>query len=477
MLLGAQGPSEAASLTAADEVITLEIKLENADEARLTLKRYRRDGSLHGKPFSCIVPIAKPRQVEPSLEQYLYARFRPGDSPRAAQSDPSRDGTPDDRDALAEIRGRLQAGKVTDTQPDLDRLDTILKRSPDFLDAELLAVRYRLNRFRSHHEPQDLKRAQAIAAQAAYGHPSDQRTFIIQFKVAVAGGQLQEAQEILDRHLPPNDPENMELAAELASRQGDLPRALVYMEKVIQRAGSWQNRYWYADYLTQSGQIREARNVLESLLHQLPENNWALELKAHIELLYGEPSQAAELYRKLIRSNEKRAYHVNLGTALALLHDPGKAKKELTTALTDDPLNAAGTLDLAEQELALGDRETAIKDFGTALAILKTRESAAPLHYDDEIVKALCLARLGRAEEAIEPAEKAVLYKSNDPEILQSAAQVYVLAGHHDDAILYARKARQRGLSPYWFKLPVFKKLRRDPEFQKLVPEVGPEGG
>jgi tetratricopeptide (TPR) repeat protein len=461
---GAHKPGEVAALAGAEKVIQLEVTPKDPRNALLTLRCYGRDGSPQGKPFQLIIPVAKPRQAESELKRYLYARFRPWD-PRPT----SGDGTPEDRDALMSIRHTLEAGQTTDIQPDLDRLEAILKKSPGFLDAELLTARYTLNRFRSTHDPKYLKRAREIAVQAVSDHPDDRRALTIQLKVAAAAGDFQHARALLDKSFGSDDPENMVLRAELESQEGDLPKAIYCMQRAVERASSWYNRYWLADYLTRAGRIEEARKPLDSVLSQWPENKWALELKAYNELLFGEPSQAVRLYRTLVHSNRKRAYYTNLGMALVLQDQTEEADHEFLTALQLESHHPAAMLNVAEQELKLGRGQMAARFFAEALDVLKEREAVAPLDPGDEITKALCLVRSGKADSAVGLAENALLHNPENPSILQSAAQIYALTGNRERAVRCAQEARQKGMSVYWFKLPAFDGLRHDSEFQKLL--------
>jgi hypothetical protein len=53
-----------------------------------------------------------------------------------------------------------------------------------------------------------------------------------------------------------------------------------------------------------------------------------------------------------------------------------------------------------------------------------------------------------------------------DPQVLFQAAIIYALCGEQNHAIVQAREARRRGLSPKWFAIPGFESLRATPAFQ-----------
>jgi serine/threonine-protein kinase len=449
------------------EAIGLEITDSGSDNAVVRPKRYNSDGSLLKMLTPITMDLEKPEGSEQRLRKELSLTYSIPLQPEMAPVD-----TPEYDDFL-EIQSRLNSGKKpVNIESDLNRLKSILQRFPSFHRAGLLATRYALASYRYTRDPNDLKQAQAFAQKAANQNPDDIYALTAQFKVAVVAGDFRLATDLLNHleELWPGDPENQVLRAQLERQQGNLEAVIHDMNDAVRRADSWENRYWLADALARVGRISDARDQLNKILAQSPNNPWAFERKAYIELLFGSPIEAAQLYRKLIKKYpKKRNHHTNLAMALSLQGDDSAARDEYIQAYHLEPKHAITMLNFAEQELKFGDSKAAQTDFQQTLRRFDEIEASAPLSPGDKLAKAQCLARLEQFPEAIELTAEVVRQNPKDPEILQNAATVYALANRRDDVLRCTREALRGGLSPGWFKLPVFKKLRHDPEFQKLV--------
>ena len=85
------------------------------------------------------------------------------------------------------------------------------------------------------------------------------------------------------------------------------------------------------------------------------------------------------------------------------------------------------------------------------------------------MIKAQCLARLGRTREAVEITQRTLQQNPDDPEVLYLASLVYSLAGDRASALVNARLARDKGTQPRWFAIAAFQGLRDEPEFRSLL--------
>jgi tetratricopeptide (TPR) repeat protein len=89
------------------------------------------------------------------------------------------------------------------------------------------------------------------------------------------------------------------------------------------------------------------------------------------------------------------------------------------------------------------------------------------------MIRAQCLAHLGRHWEAVELTQQALRESGEDPEILLAASLVYALAGDRASALVNADHALKKGMKPRWFTLPAFGSLRDDPELKALLGRAG----
>jgi hypothetical protein len=72
--------------------------------------------------------------------------------------------------------------------------------------------------------------------------------------------------------------------------------------------------------------------------------------------------------------------------------------------------------------------------------------------------------------EAIELITPALAESDRGSQVAFQAALVYALCDERNHAILQAREARRRGLSPRWFTVPGFQSVRDTPAFRELLP-------
>jgi serine/threonine-protein kinase len=462
-----------ARATAADEVLLAAIERQGR-MGRVSLRRIRgSDGAvLWTDAFD--VP-ADPEGLR-LLADVLGIRLR-----RAYPDHRPRPGTPEidvrdeDYAAFLEVKQRVDSGQVL-LEPEIARLEGIARRSPRFLEAQLLASRISLSLFRSTREPAHLDRARGFLRAAQELAPNDPRPLAEAFQVALAAGRQQEAESVLQQLDPllPGDPEALALRARLAESQGRMEEALSHLGNAVQSAPSWQNLYRLADLEARTGRIAEAREHFAQIERDAPGNPWGLERLAYLELFYGDVAHAERLYQDLLRATPQRYYYTNLGLARFLLGRHGEAVAAYRKALELSPGHITVLLNLAEAEEALGAEDQAAALYLRALQRIEETEAAAALPPKEAMLKAQCLAHLGRPREAVEVTQQALRKNPDDPEIVYAAAVVYALIGDRSSALVNAQLALRKGIQPRWFTIPAFAALRDDPELRLLL--AGPAG-
>jgi len=196
---------------------------------------------------------------------------------------------------------------------------------------------------------------------------------------------------------------------------------------------------------------------------------------AEIELLYGNPKRAEDLYADLVeRSPGNAARHINLGLARELLGDYEAAAGDFRAALELAPQDPTVMLNLADSQAILR-RDRAADSLYTRVL---TRISGDPdsSSADNLLVRAQCLAHLGRSEQAVAAVQEALRTAADDSEALYIASLVYAVVGDRASALVNARSAIEKGVQPRWFGLPFFDPIRSDPGFQSLL-RAGPSAG
>jgi len=460
-------PVDMARATAADEVLLAAIEPEGELAARVRLSRLAgSDGGVRWiETFKVSSDPADLRQLADAVAVFLHRAYsdhlpRPGVPSLAFDNA--------DYAAYLALRQRLDGGQAPE-EPELAKIEEIVQRSPRFLAAQITATDLGLALFNSTREPRYLERAQAFAQQAAALAPGDPRPLALQFRTAIERGDSREAEAAFARLAAalPGDPAVRLYHSSLAALRGHGDEALDDLRNATDHIPSWRNLYRLADLERRSGRLADARKHLELLHARAPRNLWGLEALAKLELDYGNPERAERLYRDLLlHAPKERALWTCLGLSQALAGRHETALASYRSALAIAPDHIAVLLNLADSELALGRRSEAEAHYRRVLDRLAVLESAASLRPDDRLVKAQCLAHLGRAEEAVAIVQQTLRQGPGSPDLVYAAALVYALVGDRTSALLNAREALRLGEGASWFRLAPFQFIRDDPELR-----------
>lgn len=462
-------PAAMARTAAADEVLSTAVE-PAGNLARVTLRRLRgSDGRLLWTESFQVT--AEPAEL-PILAEAVALHLR-----RGYAGHPPRPGVPylevrdEDYAAYLALEQRLAAGR-TPAEPELAKSEEIVRGSPRFLAGLVRAGSMAYTLYLSTKEARYLDRAQDLARQAEALAPGDPRPLVLEFRVAVAGGQPGKPEAALARleAALPGDPAVLIYRAKLAERRGRTAAALADLRTGAERVPSWRNLYDLADLERRSGRTADAREHLRQLLNRSPDNLWGAETLAKIELEHGDPGRAERLFAGLVaREPPQRALWTNLGLARFLAGHPESAIAAYRKALEIEPGHNVVLLNLADAELALGRRQEAAAHYRQVLARLDEIEVRSRLQEDDSMAKAQCLAILGRTTEAAEIAQRTLQEHPQAPGIVYSAALVYALVGDRTSARINAKAALRLGMGSSWFRIAAFDSLRDDPELHSLL--------
>ncbi|HEX4965829.1 MAG TPA: protein kinase [Thermoanaerobaculia bacterium] len=465
----AASPAAAARAAAAKEVLAATLEGEGTLGGRVTLRRMQgSDGRvLWTESFPVPTEPRDLRLLADAVTAHLrraYAgrRLRPG-TPELAVRD-------EDYAELLRIKQRIDAGAAP-SQSELDRLEAVVRGSPQLLEAHLQLAGMARSLFRSTRDPRYLERGRDAARAAKALAPADPRPLVAALKIALEAHQPQETARLLTQLEPllAGDSSLLVLSGQVAESQGDLPRAIADFTAAARRDPSWSNLFWLADLEIKASRIAAARHHLEELLARSPNNVWGLDKLGNLELLVGDPTRAERLYLNLIRLQPQRPYYTNLGVARSLLGRHEEAVAAYRQALALAPGHVAVTLNLADAQLALGREDEAQSLYRQVLLRLEATEAAAGLSPTDRMIEAQCLAHLGRPREAVAAAQRTLQQSFDDPQIVYAASLVYALVGDRASALVNAQSALEKGIQPRWFTLAAFGPLRHDAELQALL--------
>jgi eukaryotic-like serine/threonine-protein kinase len=361
------------------------------------------------------------------------------------------------------FRRRMDAGELL-TRRDAEDLEHLSQSSPGLTDARLLAAQTaRLLK--------DRALATRILEEADTRDHDDPRLAYERFLVELETGTVVEAQDALGEleKRTGGDVLLLRAQARLLSRQGKLREAVEVLRRLLRERPSWKNLWSIADVEIDLGDAHNAREHLRQLLLVSPRNPRGRAKLAELEWFLGDPEQAARIYEELLKEHETQENVFNLGWSLILAGDYAAAAHANRRALELDPEDPYSRLNLGIAYEGLGDRDAARREYRNLLERMTPREEKRAPDVSEVLLKAQVLARLARPVEAVELTMKVLSDGERDSRVLFQAALIYALCGDQNHAIVQAKEARERGLSPRWFSIPGFESLRATPGFQRLL--------
>ena len=475
-LAGVTGSAEqVAKATGADEVLRSEVAAAGG-ELRVTLRRVRGDDGTVAWTGQFRAAPDEPRLLADAVLAHLRRAYpRAAVRPELAALDVA-DG---DYAAFLRLRRLVEAPPAgVDWEAVLAELERIRAGSPRFLETYLLEARLARYLYATTRRDAHLRRAYALVELARRLAPADPRPLLREIDVALTAGDLERAEAGIEElaRLTPGEVEVLEQRAELASRRGEGGKALALIERAAARRPSVHLFFQLADLSLRHGRVADARRHLEAGLRLSPENPYLQAKLAQLELTQGSVERAAELYGALVERHPLPSHLSNLGLAHLFLGDYGRAGESFRRALETSPRHPQITLNLADSLLLAGRPSEARASYRKALAILA--EDPAPTRWQEQLIRAQCLAHLGRRHEAVAAAQRALELAPEVAEARYEAALVYALTGDLSLARVNAETAREMGISPRWFELPWFdplaRELRRAPEGSVPAPKASP---
>jgi serine/threonine-protein kinase len=444
----------------ADEVLLPLLDCRD-DWCRVTFRRLRKPG---GEVLATVGPFEAQAGIENALRlvggvrahlRQLYPEHR------LRSAAPGGQVRPQDHAAYVELARRIDRGERLG-QDELDRLDALLRTSPDLLGAYGLAAD--VARLAG-----DLDRAYDYAQRAHQRAPHDPAPLFTRFRVEMAAGRLEEARATLARlsEVAPGDARVQSSEADLLEARGELAQALHLRQEVARRRPNWPQILELATLEYRVGASDSARRRLQGLLKARPQSQYLKEALAALEARYGDLKLAAGLYEGLIAAAPARRYWTNLGFVRFLLADYAAAEAADRRALALEPGHVLTRVNLGAALEARGDRAAARRLFRTLEEELAA--SSTPADAGTRLLHAQCLARLGEHAEAARLAEEVLQKAPEDVQSLHQAAQLYALVGERLSALYYAERALKKGLRREWFTIPEFRALEEDPDFRALL--------
>lgn len=190
--------------------------------------------------------------------------------------------------------------------------------------------------------------------------------------------------------------------------------------------------------------------------------------EAHIEMYAGDHGAAERLYRELLQASPSAVNHCNLGNCLYYQDRFAEAADSYRRALALVPTNCVAMRNLGDALQALGDREGARSWYEKALATAEDARALGMRSRQTLETRAVCLAQLGRREDAARAADEVMRANPYHPASFYTAALVAAVAGDRASALAWTRRALAANAPPLWFTSPEFAAVAADPAFAAL---------
>jgi tetratricopeptide (TPR) repeat protein/tRNA A-37 threonylcarbamoyl transferase component Bud32 len=462
-------PAAVARAVGADEAVSTKLDCA-AGNCRVALSRIRgRDGTVlwaeHFEIPADDLSVAAAAVVTQIRQAYSDRSPRRGAFVSEASDQELRE--------LLTLRRRFDSRQEASLDDILQRLAALRERAPRFLEVYLLEIEVaRFQHFFSR-QPEVLKRAFAVAAQARRMAPEDRRVLRALFYTALEGGDLPRAEEALGQfeRIAPGDVAILELRSGLLLARGKTREAIDLMRAEAGRHPSYKRLVTLGVTEFQQGEIAAGRQHLEASLLRAPGNADALSALGQLELQSGDPRRALQLYRALVRRSPGFAEVSNLGLAELLTGRYADAAAAFERVVKDQPRNPFVVLNLADTYLLMSRKTEAEALYRKVLDLIaQDRNATGPQFLT---VKAQALAHLGQGLPAVTAIREALRLAPESGAPAFEAAVVYALLGEATSAVASAEAALKNGCGESWFFLPWFDGLRGDPRFQQVLARYG----
>ncbi len=460
-----EGPlsvQDAARAVAADEIVVPTVACQG-HWCRVSLRRERaRDGRLITSTGSFDVSSEPEDSLALASAVALHIREAfPDHRPRSSSERIEVKST--DYARYLQLLKRAEIGEAL-VRPDIDALEQLTRSSPGLTEAYLLSAR-------AARLLGDRPRAEAILQSAVAHQVADLRLANERFLLELETGQMADAESALAEleRSAPGDIRAWRARGRLLARQGKLQEAAEVHRRLVLERPSWKNLWNVARVEMDLGDAKRARQHLEQLLQLSPGNPKGLAMRAELEWLMGDPRDAARIYEGLLKEKVTEPDLSNLGWSLLLAGDYSASAGAYRRALELVPDDLLNRLNLGIALEGAGDEEGAHRLYRELVDSVARREASGALTVSERLIKAQALARLGDAASAVALTIQALAEGDRDPQVVFQAALIYALCGEQNHAIVDAKEARRRGLSPKWFGIPGFESLRHLPAFQELL--------
>ena len=217
------------------------------------------------------------------------------------------------------------------------------------------------------------------------------------------------------------------------------------------------SEFFYGDSVNSKINVEKALKLKSNF-------TYALNLKATLELNFGNVAEAIKTYEAVLKSGADHGAYTNYGVALTLNKQYEKAIKNLLKAIDINPKDSPLYLNLADAYNLAGQKELAKENYNKVLTLLSLPESAQDYSY-----LAQAQAHTGMLNIAVRTLKTANQKYPEYAELDYASAIVNTLAKNYVSAVVDVHDSIARGTAPVWFTFQWFEPLCTKKDFVKIT--------
>jgi serine/threonine-protein kinase len=352
-------------------------------------------------------------------------------------------------------------------------LETALAADPRFARAHAALGRALWMSYRETGDAAVTERARRATEEALRLDPGDAEVRSALADLHSGQGRLEEAIEEARRaaELEPDTDDYRRQLAYLLSDAGRPAQALEAAGRAVDlRPGFGENHATLGWVLFHTGRFREAADAYRRQSELQPDNAWAFQMLGTSLQMLGDLEGAIGPYREAIRLAPDARAWANLGAVYYAQGSAAEAVRAYEEAARLEPTSGTIRRSLGDARAKAGDAAGARADWARGIELSRAKLQVNPREPRQLKNVAVCLAKLGRKDEARKAAAEALAGGPAVADTRYGAATVHALLGDSSQALEHLREALALGTSPDLAERDdELASLRALPEFRALI--------
>lgn len=351
--------------------------------------------------------------------------------------------------------------------------ESAVRKDPDFAQAYGGLAEAHMARYRATRDAKWAELAVRTSAQAMALGPDRTGVRYSRAVILFGTGRFDEAEDELKRVIR-EDPKHAAahgLLADVYVKQDRSEEAARELDEAIRlRPAFWRYRWRLATELYNHGKYVPAMVQAQRVTELQPDNPRGHQLVGTIYQAKEEPDSAMAAYDRSLELEPTAAAHSNIGGLFFDRGDYRRASHYYRLAVAIDPGAPVYYRNLGDALLELGQTSASRDTYEVAVALCDSSLNVNPKHVSTIALRALCLAKLGSGDAALEALGIAESLAPSNPNVLYKRTAVLALLGRRHEALQALERALAAGVpASFAVKDPDLKSIADTEEFKRLV--------